>query len=395
MKNILTIFKKELKDTLRDRRTLLTMLVLPTLLIPVLSMVMMKVAKSQMDKSSEKALTIAVFDDGNGGDLVDMIERRKDVVLLKDIDPIQFKDLVKQDSIDLGVVIQAGFGDAIRDFNTGTIDVTYNSTDEIPLKRLTKTIDEYSDGVLAIRLDSLGANNATINPVSIKETDAYTDAEGMGKAIGGFLPYIFVLFCLMGGMYPAIDLFTGEKERGTIETILTTPVTRLEILLGKMGTVVLGGVVSGILAIFGMYLALKINADIPDHFKNVILSVLNPKSVSLIILMIIPLTVFFAGLLIPASIYSKSFKEAQSLIQPALIVVILPLAVVASIPSLKLTFITALIPIVNVALACKDVIADTIDYGLLAVVFASLVLFAGLGVALCVRWFGDEGNILR
>jgi len=153
--------------------------------------------------------------------------------------------------------------------------------------------------------------------------------------------------------------------------------------------------VSGILAIFGMYLALKINADIPDHFKNVILSVLNPKSVSLIILMIIPLTVFFAGLLIPASIYSKSFKEAQSLIQPALIVVILPLAVVASIPSLKLTFITALIPIVNVALACKDVIADTIDYGLLAVVFASLVVFAGLGVALCVRWFGDEGNILR
>ena len=395
MKNILTIFKKELKDTLRDRRTLITMLVLPTLLIPVLSMVMMKVAKSQMDKSSEKALTIAVFDDGNGGDLVDMIERRKDVVLLKDIDPIQFKDLVKEDSIDLGVVIQAGFGDAIRDFNTGTIDVTYNSTDEIPLKRLTKTIDEYSDGVLAIRLDSLGANNATINPVSIKETDAYTDAEGMGKAIGGFLPYIFVLFCLMGGMYPAIDLFTGEKERGTIETILTTPVTRLEILLGKMGTVVLGGVVSGILAIFGMYLALKINADIPDHFKNVILSVLNPKSVSLIILMIIPLTVFFAGLLIPASIYSKSFKEAQSLIQPALIVVILPLAVVASIPSLKLTFITALIPIVNVALACKDVIADTIDYGLLAVVFASLVVFAGLGVALCVRWFGDEGNILR
>lgn len=245
MKNILTIFKKELKDTLRDRRTLLTMLVLPTLLIPVLTMVMTKVATSQAEKSSEKELKIAVFDDGNGGDLVNQIERRKDVILLKDIDPSQFKDLVKEDSIDLGVIIKTGFSDAIRDFKTGGIDVVYNSTDGIPLERLTETFDEYKEQVLVARLDSLGANNATINPIEVTETDAFSKSEGIGKMIGGFLPYIFVLFCLMGGMYPAIDLFTGEKERGTIETILTTPATRLEILLGKMGTVVLGGIVSG------------------------------------------------------------------------------------------------------------------------------------------------------
>jgi sodium transport system permease protein len=78
-----------------------------------------------------------------------------------------------------------------------------------------------------------------------------------------------------------------------------------------------------------------------------------------------------------------------------LIVVILPLAVVASLTSLELTFSTALIPVVNVALASKDILAGTMDYGLLSVVFLSLIVLAGVGILLCVRWFGREGNILR
>ncbi|MEO1712622.1 MAG: ABC transporter permease, partial [Bacteroidota bacterium] len=97
----------------------------------------------------------------------------------------------------------------------------------------------------------------------------------------------------------------------------------------------------------------------------------------------------------PASIYARSFKEAQSLIQPMLIVVILPLAVIASVPTIQLNLATAIIPVVNVGLASREVIAGTIDFGLLAVVFLSLLAFAGIGIALCVRWFGQEGNILR
>ena len=195
-------------------------------------------------------------------------------------------------------------------------------------------------------------------------------------------------------MYPAIDLFTGEKERGTIETILSVPVSRMEILLGKMLVVIMTGVTSGVLTILGLYLALKLNPEIPPTIINIVDQILKPTPILLIILMLIPLTTFFAGLLIPISIYSKSFKEAQSLIQPMSFLIIIPL-VIGMIPGIKLTAITALVPVLNIALASREIIAGTIDYSLLAIVFVSLIIFAGIGVSLCVRWFGEEGNILR
>jgi sodium transport system permease protein len=233
-----------------------------------------------------------------------------------------------------------------------------------------------------------------IKPIKTSEQDVYTQTESLGKRIGGFLPYIFVIFCLMGAMYPAIDLFTGEKERGTMETILSVPASRLQILLGKMLVVVLSGVISGVLMIIGLYLALKLNPDVPGWVITMANELLSSQSLGLIILMLIPLTTFFAGILIPTSIYAKSFKEAQSLIQPLIIVVTIPL-VIAMMPGFKLDAFTALIPILNVALATKEIVAGTINYGLLSLVFVSLFVFAGIGIAICVRWFGAERNILR
>jgi len=195
-------------------------------------------------------------------------------------------------------------------------------------------------------------------------------------------------------MYPAIDLFTGEKERGTIETILTVPASRLEILIGKLIVVVLSGVISGVLVIFGMYLTLIFNPDVPPMVLNIVNQILTPYNIGLIILMLIPLTIFFAGILIPISIYSKSFKEAQSLITPLTFVAIFPL-IIGMIPGFKLTVLTALIPVANVALATKEIIAGTIDYGLLSLVFLSLISFAAIGLGMCVKWFSSEGNILR
>ena len=395
MHNILTIFRKEMLDTLRDRRTLLTMVVMPLVLIPLLISLMAQVSTSQAESEREKTLRVAVETHGEGADLMERLERRKDLQLLSGIDPSEFRDLVRADSLDLAMIIEPGFDALIEAGNTGKLQVYYNSTNEIPFDRLSKTLEEYDESVLRERLDLLGASPATITPIDVEQVDIYTSRESLGKMIGGFLPYIFVLFCLVGAMYPSIDLFTGEKERGTLETILTVPVGRLQILTGKMLTVVLSGVLSGLLSIVGMYAALQFIPDIPEAFRTIILQILNPTSIALIVLMIVPLTIFFAGILIPASIYARSFKEAQTLIQPMVIVAIIPLAIVASVPNIKFSFATALIPIVNVGLASKEIIAGTVDYGLLGLTFVSLVLLATIGILLCVRWFGQEGNILR
>lgn len=398
MKNIFTIFKKELLDTLRDRRTLMVITLIPLLLMPVLINILSLVQKSQSDNSLEKDLKITIETNNNGSELIKYLKLRKDVKIIDNIAPEQYNELIRDDSLDFALVFGVDFDKNIAKGKTAKIDVYQNSSDLLsknPLyKRLATTIDRYNEQILQTRLDTLGATKAMINPLETKAINVYTQTESMGKTIGGYLPYLFVIFCLMGCMYPVIDLFTGEKERGTIETILTVPVSRIEILTGKMLVASLTGIVSGILTIIGAYLTLMITPDIPELLVSIINEILNPTTVLLIFLMLIPLTFFFSGLMIPMAINAKSFKEAQSSIQPLTFVAIIPL-LIATIPTIKLNMITALIPVLNIALASREIIAGTIDYGLLAVVFGSLILFALLGIFVAARWFTQEGNILR
>lgn len=390
-----TIFLKELKETLRDRRTLLIMIVMPLLLIPLILSLASNISSAQTEAAMEANVRVALVTNENGEELVTRLERRKDLVIYKSIEPKDFRELIKQDSLDIGIVISSDFDTEQAAGRTGNLELFYNSTDEIPWDRVQTTIDGYHEDLLNQRLENLGAGPDLVVPIAVEENDVFTQRENFGKMVGGFLPYIFVIFCLLGAMYPSIDLFTGEKERETLETILTVPASRLQILLGKMGTIVLSGVLSGGLAILGLYLAIQLNPDVPGFIRNIILQILNPTAITQILLLIIPLTVFFSGILIPASIYARSFKEAQTVIQPMVIVVIIPLAIVAMLPNLALTPLTAIIPVVNVGLASKDIIAGTMEPGMFLLVFASLILFAGIGIALCIRWFGQEGNILR
>jgi len=395
MGNIITIFKKEMLDMLRDRRTVLTMIVMPIVLMPLMISILSKVTSDRMKEAQEKIIKIGVIANDNGAGLQDRLKLKKDVKIIDGISKDGFEELIRNDSLDVVVEINENFDQELSGGNTAKVKVFYDSTDEgIYKKRAEDIIEEYNIKVLNARLDSVGINQAMINPIEASQQDVYTDKESFGKMAGGMLPYVFVLFCLMGAMYPAIDLFTGEKERGTIETILTVPASRIQILIGKLLVVVISGVISGVLVIFGMYLTLIFHPDVPPMVLNIVNQILTPFNIGMIILMLIPLTTFFAGILIPISIYSKSFKEAQSLITPLTFVAIFPL-IIGMLPGFKLTVLTALIPVANVALATKEIIAGTIDYGLLGLVFLSLFVFATIGIGMCVKWFSSEGNILR
>ncbi len=395
MKTILTIFKKEMLDTLRDRRTLFIMMIVPLLLLPMIFTVMGAVQSSQHEEAMNKIIRIAITDHDNGAALLQTIQRRRDVQIIAVEDRAELREMIRADALDLALEIAPSFDEKIATGKTGELTIYYNSTsDSLLYTALDKTIQAYHKNILAQRLEVLGATTATIQPTKTIRKDVYTRSESLGKMIGGFLPYIFVLFCLIGAMYPAIDLFTGEKERGTIETLLTIPADRLQILLGKMAVVVLGGLCSGVLTIVGMYLALQLGLGIPDFLRNIVLSILTPDSIVLVLLMLLPLTVFFAGLLIPASIYARSFKEAQSMIQPMMFLVFIPL-IIGMTPGVELSRTTAMIPVLNVALASREIVAGTIDYGLLGLVYLSLISFAAIAILICVKWFEKEGTILR
>jgi len=395
MKNIIIIFKKEIKDLLREKRTLITSIVIPLLLFPIIFSVMGEFMSRQIKKEQEKALIVGINDNGNAAALLKLFENRKDIKITKYTDATQFDTLIQSGKLDGAMVIGEDFDANINNMKTGVITLRYKSANWGVKDRLMDLIGNFKSGILNERLAKLSIEKATVNPVDINIQDVSTLREKFGKSVGGMIPYIFIIFGFIGCMYPAIDLFTNEKERGTLETLLVTPVNRLEILFGKMAVVSFVGFCSAILSIFGLSFGLKQFAQgLPEDVMGTLSSFIDPGNVTLLLLMMIPLVVFFAGILTLVTSYAKSYKEAQSIISPMMIIVILP-AIVGLMPGIELNALTAIIPITNISLATKDIISGTINYSLYALVLGSLLIIASASVLIASYWFSKESNIIK
>lgn len=395
MKNIAIVFLKEIKDVLRDRRTVTFMILMPLVLVPAILSVASYFMTQQRQEAMAQTIRVAITSEGNGERIIRRLKLRQDVELYPQQSKARYRELIREDSLDMAMIFSNTFDQQVAEGKSGEIEILYNSTsDSIIYASVMRTVNGYEKQLLNMRLDSLGATRELVNPIQTTWQDVYTARESVSKMVGGFLPYFFVMFCFFGAMYPAIDLFTGEKERGTLETLLTTPVKRIELLLGKLLVVSSSGIISGLLTITGLYVALHFSPNIPSFLGGMVNQILQPQVVALIILMLIPLTVSFAGLLIPASIFAKSFKEAMAIIQPLSFVVVIPL-VIGMIPSVKLDMVTAFIPVLNIGLACREIVAQSISWPLLSIVFIYNVLLAGIGIWVSSYFFGREENILR
>ncbi|MCF8335146.1 MAG: ABC transporter permease [Bacteroidales bacterium] len=394
MKEIWNIAKKEFKETLRDKRTLLVMIVVPLLLFPVIFTIVSDIQRNSAEEAMQKELRVGVINKSQSGEILSHLRVKDNMRIISMEENAPYRQYIRADSLDATLVFPGDFISKIDGMGTAQIRMYYQSTNEGVEERISLLVEKYSERVRNNRLADLGISKEVIEPVQLEKVDIATLQEKIGKYAGGLIPYVFIIFCFIGAMYPAIDLFTGEKERGTIETILTTPVRRIHILTGKMFVVVATGIISALLAIAGLFVGLNFAEALPAQIMEVAGDILQIKFIMLLLTMLIPLTIFFAGILIPISIYAKSFKEAQSIITPINILVILP-GVVGMMPGIELDIQTAFIPVINIALATKDIVAGTIDYGLLGAVYASLILFAVLSVAFSVRYFGGETNILR
>ncbi|MFQ5638101.1 MAG: ABC transporter permease subunit [bacterium] len=398
MNFILTIFKKELIDTLRDRRTIIAMVLVPVMMIPLMLMVMTRIQSSQAKKAREEVLTVGLVTHGNAADFKNMLERKDRVTVIEDIptDSAGIATLITEDSLDAAFIFVEDFDQRVAELRAGRLKFYFKSTedDDITKDRLQDFVERFEKKLVSARFRELNIDKRIIKPLTMVETNIATKKERVGRAIGAFLPYMFVIFCFMGSMYPAIDLGAGEKERGTIETLLTAPVSRFQILLGKFGVVMLTGIVSAGMSMFGMYLGFKQMHEIPPEAVEAVLNILEVKSILMVLSLLLPLTAFFAGVLLSLSIFAKSFKEAQSIISPMTIIVILPV-LVGLLPGMELNAKTALIPILNISLATKEVLAGTIHTGLLIEVYVSLFILAGLSLFGCSKMFERESAIFR
>jgi sodium transport system permease protein len=393
----LAVFRKELTDTLRDRRTLIAMILVPLLLFPLLMIGTARITGSRAQEARDKQLTVAVADPRNDSGLVDHLADAPGITVLRVDDVSQLPARIASEELDAAIVLDPTFRKDVAALRPGGLTLMFKSSDDfdIPKRRVQAALTSFEQDLLALRFADLGLDPQVVHAVTVREHDIASTREILGKVIGGLLPYMFIIFCFTGSMYPAIDLAAGEKERGTLETLLTAPVRRRTLVLGKFAVVTLAGLVSAVIAVLSLYLSVSQGIEgIPPELLAAVAQVLQPATIATLLALLLPLSVFFAALLLMLSVYARSYKEAMSIISPLMIVVLFP-AMIALLPGSELTPITALVPILNVSLATRALISGTADPTLIALVFASLAALAAVSLWACTRWFAREDIVFR
>ena len=403
--HIVTVYLKELKDSLRDRRTLISMIVIPTLIIPVLIFGVGTVMSKVMKQAQNEATSVIII---NGAGAPGIVAALKADGKFRVVAPEgDYKQLISDKKVRVALELPADFEASLKAGEPKTVMI-YHYEGELKSGMGAGEIERFfrawREKTVEARLADRGLPASLVKPFEIKRQNVAPPEKVGGNAFGGFIPYFIIILCFTGAMYPAMDLTAGEKERGTMETLLCSPVSRLNIVLGKFLMVVTASVTTIFLSILSMGASAAIGimsfgggagpAAAGAKAAGNAIPTIDPLGLFGVVAMVAPVAVFFAALLLAISLFAKSYKEAQSYVSPLIIVIIMP-AMLATLPGIELSTKTALIPILNLSLVCKEMLSGVWHWNYIALIFGSSSLYAAVALGFAVKMFNREDVMFR
>ena len=392
MRDLILIIKKELTELLRDKKTIINSIVLPTLLIPVLMFGGIKVSQMISESNQQKKVQIGLVNAPE--DFMKLIKSDTLNEVINYTESVDFKSLIDDGTIQTALVFPSDWKTRMDSLTSSQIQVYRNGTKDNANGRVSKMLEIYNNELKEQRITRLQIPIEKMMPFTEARIEVGEQKELIGKRVGGFIPYIFILTMWGGCLLAAIDLVTGEKERKTIETTLSLPISKFNVLLGKAIVASLLGFLPALLNLIGLIIGLNLIDGIPDEFKLAINEMLNFQSISMILLLLIPFSLFLSGFIIALVAGATTFKEAQSKASPLIIVIIIPL-VMALLPGIEFTWTTVFIPVLNIGLGVKEIMAGTINMGMYAAMLISLIAFAVAAIYFSYKKFSDENAILK
>ena len=421
--NVKLIFLRELKDQLRDRRTLFTIAVLPLLLYPLLGMVVFQVQQFRKDHPSRVQVVGAneltglprlLADAHFAPELCSEVERRL-IQLTTDAAPAFSRDRLlariqedlAQGTFDAVVYFPPDFAQRLAGFRErqeGTPtdhappepEIFLSSASDksrVARERIWEILDRWRTSIVQ---DNLRQNNlpiAAAMPFELHNHDVSQEAGRRAIIWSKVLPFVLLVWALTGAFYPAIDLCAGEKERGTLETLLSSPAQRSEIVWGKLLTVMTFSIVTSLLNLASMGITgTFILTQLQKMATQPMPVEIGPPpllAVVWLVLALIPVAAMFSALSLAIAAFARSSKEGQYYLMPLLMISI-PLMTLPMIPSTQLDVGTSLIPLTGVVLLLKALIEgqywEAIKFlPLVTAVTASCCLLA-------IRWAIDQFN---
>lgn len=362
--------RKELRETLRDRRTLAAMLLFPLVIYPLISLVVLQVATAKEKQKQERPSRVA---------LTGPVELTGDLEIRLRADPTRFdvaaagaRADVESGAIDALVIATA----ARAPEESARVEIVYDATrDE------SRLAEERLSAVVS-RIMPKGC----VAQYAVARADTATRARLGGYLLAKILPIVIVLMVIVGAFYPAIDVTAGERERGTLETTFTAPVRRADLLLGKVLAVTAIASLTGALNLLSMSATLLHSFRVAAPELALDLPLGQTAAAALVIL---PAAFLFGAAFVAVGVLARGFKEAQNLLMPVYFLAFAP-AMIATVGEWKLRGPAALLPGVNVTLLARDLVLGAAHAGSALWVLLSTLGFGYLALVAAARSFDSE-----
>lgn len=405
MNPVLAVARKEVIEVLRDKRSLYVLLLLPIALYPVLVIGTTFLATLQLRKLAEKTHPVWVegwdelpeslqqtfrgeLDEAEEGTEDDFKQVRQlklqfsappPTPQLPGAEPLTPDEYYKQalaDDLARAVVRGAATLNHLDPERVPQLEVLYNGgidASRLTRKRLVAVFDQYAAGVVAKRIDDASLPDTTLTPFTTKTVDKGREGALLGRMLGALL----VVLALTGAFYPALDMGAGEKERGTLETLLLAPISRATVAQGKFWAVFVISLVVALLNLLSLGLTFAFSAGSLGEMNFTV----DFTALAACFFVLVPLVAMFSALSLATSTYAASYKEGQAYLTPLMILGTVP-PLAAALPGVQLDGILSLTPVLGASLLIKGLFAGTANLSHGVLVFGSNVIYA----LVAIRW---------
>jgi len=393
-KRAFTVYKKEMLEMFRDKRTIFSTIILPFILYPILFVGVSSFMMRQTAKLEEQGATIVIADSVNSVSSAVIVNKLKEIESFEYMPVSPALEKMYRDKVVHGIIT---IRDSLQSSGIPVYVLTVRldkSTDRGRLisEKIGKAFRESENEIVKLRLKEYGLSSDIVTTLNIRQIDTSTAQKKLGSLLGSILPYLLIMLLIAGASVVAGDLVAGEKERKTLETLLVSSAQRNEIVLGKYLTVITFALINVAVNLFSLYFSMR---SIASNSGLELAGVRFPTSGFLMLfLAFIPLATFYAAILLSISTFSRNMKEARSYEQPILLVSML-LAMSSFFPAIELTNGLALIPVINISLLFKAVMMSDYQLSHLLITIGSTLLLDVVAIIATVKLFNNEAVLFR
>ena len=380
---IWSIFKKEVLDLIRDKRSIIGVILIPLIAMPLLMGGVSVFMASRMKKVTQETVNIGYLTAEEKAHM-NAIFTEVDInwVLIKREDIEQF---LKDKKLHF-----------VAEFSTENLSEVYtfhydkaNTSSDLKFRKLRNALGDYENVLIKEILVEHGVPDNIWDTVMVKIENIASEEKMKSMFLAMILPYMLILITMSGASYPATDLSVGEKERGTLETLLAASILRKEIVIGKYLTTVLVALVSSASSLISISLTFRLLPSSSQFAAHI-----SFQTMITAFFAILPVAMIFSALVFAIASFAKSMKEAQGYIGPLTMAVIFP-AMVSIFPGFEADMSTVFIPIVNISLLLKNIILGDVRGYYLIITLLESFLLAGFFIIMAFRLFDRESVIFK